>query len=67
MRRGSEPVRAAALVGQGTAGPLSALAAVALTPADPRLEAIQPQTAYELNGLRAEVEKALAGGAATPW
>jgi hypothetical protein len=60
MRQGSEPVRAAALAGLRTAGPLSALAPLALTPADPRLEALQPQTAYELNRLRAEVEKALA-------
>jgi hypothetical protein len=40
--------------GGGGAGPL------AMTPPDPRLQTLPAQTAYELNAVRAEVEKELA-------
>jgi hypothetical protein len=60
MQRGSEPIRAASLAGLAARSPLSALAALPLTPPDPRLVPLDHQTAHELTALRAEVEKALA-------
>ena len=60
MRQGTAPVRAAALAGLATAGPLSALGGLVVRSPVPRLESLHPQTAYELNTLRAEVEKAMA-------
>jgi hypothetical protein len=60
MRQGTMPVRAAEVVGLATTGPLSALGRLVVRPPDPRLESLDPQTAYELNTLREEVERALA-------
>jgi hypothetical protein len=60
MNRGTEPVRAASLLGLRHVGPLSALGGVAVSPPDPRLVSLDPATAHELVSLRAEVEKALA-------
>jgi hypothetical protein len=58
---GSEPVRAASLAGLAAPRALTALAGLAVTPPDPRLVPLDPQTAHELTALRGEVEKALAG------
>ncbi len=60
MRAGTTPVRAAVLAGLATAGSLSTLSALTITPPDPRLESLDPATAHEVIALRAEVEKALA-------
>jgi hypothetical protein len=60
MNRGTEPVRAASLLGLRRSGPLAALGGIAVTPPDPRLVPLDHWTAHELTCLRAEVEKALA-------
>jgi hypothetical protein len=60
MKRGSEPIRAASLSGLAAHSPLTTLASLAVTPPDPRLVPLDPQTAHELTALRTEVEKALA-------
>jgi hypothetical protein len=59
MQRGSEPVRAASLLGLAPRGPLAALGSLAVTAPDPRLVPLDPWTAHALTALRAEVVQAL--------
>src|SRR5262249_49391027 len=62
MDQGRPPLTAASLLGARSGGPLTALGALIQTPADARLNPLDPFTAHELTSLRAEVEKALGEG-----
>jgi WD40 repeat protein len=59
MDRADQLLRATSLVGHASGDPFVALGALAHTPPDPRLNALDPFTGHELRTLRAEVEKAL--------
>ena len=59
MDRADQPLRASAIVGLAHDNPFAALGALAHTPPDPRLNALDPLTGHELRALRAEAEKEL--------